>query len=73
MQFHHDLHIWGMSTKESALTAHMVIPNCHPGDAFVEKVVHELKERFLIHHTTLQIELGKTGHRCSLDSDVSGV
>jgi cobalt-zinc-cadmium efflux system protein len=63
----HDLHIWGMSTKESALTAHLVMPKGHPGDDFVEKVTLELEERFLIHHTTIQIELGKTGHGCSLD------
>lgn len=64
----HDLHIWGMSTKESGLTAHLVIPSGYPGDDFIESVTHELERRFLIHHSTLQIELGKTDHGCSLNS-----
>ncbi len=31
----HDLHIWAMSTTENALTAHLVMPGGHPGDAFL--------------------------------------
>ena len=30
----HDLHIWAMSTRETALTCHLVMPKGHPGDAF---------------------------------------
>jgi cobalt-zinc-cadmium efflux system protein len=63
----HDLHIWGMSTKESGLTAHLVIPSGYPGDDFVENITHELEHRFSIHHSTLQVELGKTDHGCSLN------
>lgn len=62
----HDLHVWGMSTTESALTAHLVMPDGHPGDAFIDGVVHELEEHYAIHHCTLQIELGQTAHACSL-------
>jgi cobalt-zinc-cadmium efflux system protein len=54
----HDLHIWGMSTTETALTCHLVMPQGHPGDDALSHVAHELEERFNIHHTTLQIELG---------------
>jgi cobalt-zinc-cadmium efflux system protein len=54
----HDLHIWGMSTTETALTCHLVMPQGHPGDEALSHIAHELEERFHIHHTTLQVELG---------------
>lgn len=65
----HDLHIWAMSTTETALTAHLVIPNGHPGDGFFHELSHELEERFSIHHATVQIEMGDEDHPCHLESD----
>jgi cobalt-zinc-cadmium efflux system protein len=62
----HDLHIWGMSTTENALTVHLVIPAGYPGDAFMDDITHTLKTRFSIHHATLQIEQGTTEHVCAL-------
>ena len=62
----HDLHIWGLSTTENALTVHLVMPNGHPGDAFMDDIVLTLKDRYSVHHSTLQIELGTTDHACSL-------
>jgi cobalt-zinc-cadmium efflux system protein len=62
----HDLHIWGMSTTESALTVHLVMPEGYPGDAFMDDIMHTLKERFSIQHSTLQVEQGTTDHACSL-------
>lgn len=53
----HDLHIWPMSTTETALTCHLVMPQGHPGDAFMVTAATALKERFKIGHSTLQIEL----------------
>jgi cobalt-zinc-cadmium efflux system protein len=53
----HDLHIWPMSTTENALTAHLVMPDGHPGDAFLADVQHRLAHDHAIGHTTLQIEL----------------
>ena len=52
----HDLHIWPMSTTETALTAHLVIPAGHPGDQFLASLSRELTERFGIGHSTVQIE-----------------
>jgi len=46
-----------MSTTENALTAHLVMPKGHPGDAFLGSLCHELQHRFEIRHPTLQIEL----------------
>lgn len=54
----HDLHIWSMSTTETALTAHLVMPSGAPGDAFLNQVAEELLKRFSIVHPTIQIECG---------------
>ncbi|WP_284943650.1 cation diffusion facilitator family transporter [Acidisoma cladoniae] len=53
----HDLHIWAMSTTETALTGHLVIPGAHPGDLFLRTTCEELRRRFRIGHATLQIEI----------------
>ncbi len=63
----HDLHIWGMSTTENALTVHLVMPQ-YPGDAAIDTITHTLKERFGIQHSTLQVEQGTTAHACALDA-----
>jgi cobalt-zinc-cadmium efflux system protein len=55
----HDLHIWPLSTTENALTAHLVLPGGHPGDEFLLKAATELRQRFGIGHTTLQIEISE--------------
>lgn len=62
----HDLHIWAMSTTETALTAHLVMPGGYPGDAAIDTIVAALKAEFSIHHCTLQVEQGTTNHDCSL-------
>lgn len=53
----HDLHIWPMSTSETAMTAHLVLPQGHPGKGFLANVQKKMKEHFAIHHITIQIEL----------------
>ncbi|MHB1678443.1 MAG: cation diffusion facilitator family transporter [Sulfuriferula sp.] len=65
----HDLHVWGMSTTENALTVHLVTPAGHPGDAFLDNTAEELEHRFHIHHATFQIELGDKNIVCRLASD----
>lgn len=62
----HDLHIWGMSTTETALTAHLVMSNGYPGDAFIAQAVHELHGRFQIGHATLQVETADEHYVCPL-------
>jgi cobalt-zinc-cadmium efflux system protein len=63
----HDLHIWSMSTVETALTAHLVIPSGHPGDGFLAEICQELREHFQIRHATIQIEVGDSDHVCALE------
>ena len=55
----HDLHIWPMSTTETALTAHLVMPGGHPGDAFLREIARELEHHHRIHHTTIQVETSR--------------
>ncbi len=64
----HDLHIWSMSTTETALTAHLVMPAGHPGDAFLHETADELREHFSVHHATLQIEIDST-IACALEPE----
>ncbi|RYG32789.1 MAG: cation transporter [Burkholderiales bacterium] len=61
----HDLHIWPMSTTEAALTAHLVMPAGHPGDAFLIDLQHRLAHDHGIDHITVQIELGD-GAECRM-------
>jgi cobalt-zinc-cadmium efflux system protein len=61
----HDLHIWAMSTTETVLTVHLVIPSGHPGDTFLSAMAEELHTRFAIDHPTVQIELGHEESSCA--------
>ncbi|NML94310.1 cation diffusion facilitator family transporter [Novosphingobium olei] len=64
----HDLHIWSMSTTETALTVHLVVPAGYPGDAFSADLARELKSRFSIDHPTIQIETS-AAENCALEPD----
>jgi cobalt-zinc-cadmium efflux system protein len=66
----HDLHIWAMSTTETALTSHLVIPGPHPGDVFLQRTCQELRQRFRIGHATLQIEIDDAVCRLTPDNVV---
>lgn len=61
----HDLHIWGLSTKEIALTAHLVMPESPLKDADYEIINHTLKTTFNIDHATLQVESGHADYPCT--------
>ncbi len=65
----HDLHIWPMSTTETALTCHLVMPGGHPGDEMLAALAHELLQRFGIDHATIQVETGDPDHPCKLVPD----
>lgn len=57
----HDLHVWAMSTTETALTCYLVMPKGHPGDEFLRPLDYQLRQKFRIVHPTIQIELGDAG------------
>ena len=64
----HDLHVWGMSTTETALTAHLVRPGCPVDDELLHHACTDLKARFGIGHATLQVESGEGEQDCHLAS-----
>jgi len=68
-----DLHIWGMSTTEAALTAHLVMPAGAPGDAFLQQLTHQLEHDYAIHHVTLQIVSVSTHGGCVLEHHDSAI
>jgi cobalt-zinc-cadmium efflux system protein len=65
----HDLHIWPMSTTETALTCHLVMPAGHPGDHALAMLAGELNACFGIQHATIQVETGDPEHPCRLEAD----
>lgn len=64
----HDLHVWPMSTTESALTVHLVMASAPRNNRFLHDLAHELSHRFGIDHPTVQIETSD-GPDCALEHD----
>jgi cobalt-zinc-cadmium efflux system protein len=64
----HDLHIWAMSTTETALTVHLVMPEENPGDYFLKEICGGLQKEFGIEHSTIQVEKDAQGANCSMDN-----
>jgi cobalt-zinc-cadmium efflux system protein len=60
----HDLHIWGISTTEAALTVHLVKPDASIDDALLGRIHADLHRQFGIDHVTVQFELGDDAHPC---------
>ena len=64
----HDLHIWPISTTETALTVHLVMPDGHPGDGFLHDLCEALHDRHRIGHVTIQVETG-SDRACRLEPE----
>lgn len=62
----HDLHVWAMSTTETALTVHLVKPDAQIDDALIADVCDRLHHDFGIGHSTIQLESGGDAHPCKL-------
>jgi cobalt-zinc-cadmium efflux system protein len=62
----HDLHIWGLSTTDTALTVHLVRPQSEIDDDWLAEVCHQLHDRFGISHSTIQVESGRGRTTCRL-------
>jgi cobalt-zinc-cadmium efflux system protein len=65
----HDLHIWALSTTETALTVHLVRPGCPLDDDWLAAVADQLHDRFGIEHATIQLESGSGSQSCRLAPD----
>ena len=69
----HDLHIWPMSTTETALTAHLVKPDPAGDDALLARIGRDLHDAHGIEHATLQWERGDAAHPCAVACDRAAV
>jgi cobalt-zinc-cadmium efflux system protein len=63
----HDLHIWAMSTTETALTVHLVVGDGIARDDLLATICEGLHEDFEIHHATIQFEQGGADFTCVLE------
>ncbi len=61
----HDLHVWAMGTSEIAMTAHLVMPEGHADDAFLQNATQQLHDRFEIEHVTIQVMQVPFTDRCA--------
>jgi cobalt-zinc-cadmium efflux system protein len=61
----HDLHIWGLSTTETALTVHLVC-DTEAAKRDLHELAAALQERFQIGHSTIQIETETDAAACRL-------
>jgi cobalt-zinc-cadmium efflux system protein len=62
----HDLHVWAMSTTETALTAHLVMPSNSAEPPFLTNVCKQLHDRFGIEHATVQVDPAEAIDPCGL-------
>ena len=60
----HDLHIWPMSTTDTAITAHLLMPVPPADDEFLHQLAQQLQEKYGISHATFQVERGDENHLC---------
>ena len=65
----HDLHIWALSTTQTALTVHLVKPDAEIDDSLLARACQDLQEKFGIAHATIQLERGDAAHPCHLAPD----
>ncbi|MBU6418698.1 MAG: cation diffusion facilitator family transporter [Proteobacteria bacterium] len=65
----HDVHIWGLSTTDVALTAHLVCPEEADGQSLLAHIAEEMREHFGIGHATIQLETPAVAEGCCLRPD----
>jgi cobalt-zinc-cadmium efflux system protein len=65
----HDLHIWAMSTTETAMTAHLVRSDASGDGPLLSQIAHDMRKHFGIGHVTVQCEPAETARVCELRSD----
>jgi cobalt-zinc-cadmium efflux system protein len=64
----HDLHIWPLSTTETALTAHLIQDGTDDSHVLVHQASSRVRERFGIGHSTFQVEMADSPAACALRS-----
>jgi cobalt-zinc-cadmium efflux system protein len=73
----HDLHIWSLGSQSRALASHVTIPEMPMSEcsSILEAINCALRDRFHIHHTTIQFETRgcETTHGCSAPPELEAV
>lgn len=64
----HDLHIWGLSTRDTALTVHLIIPELGLTDLQHETIRQDMLKHFKISHVTVQVEQSEGCYQCHATS-----
>jgi cobalt-zinc-cadmium efflux system protein len=64
----HDLHVWALSTTETALTVHLVVSHATLSNTFLADVQQQLHDRFDIEHSTIQVETEDADYSCMLNT-----
>lgn len=65
----HDLHVWGLSTSETALSVHVVTTQLPDTNAFIQHLMDNLRHQFHIQHSTIQIETSTNLLKCEISCD----
>ena len=65
----HDLHVWPLSTTETALTVHLVVKGASLDNKFLKNLQQNLHDRYGIEHSTIQVESSAGDSDCMLSSD----
>ena len=60
----HDLHVWNASTSEISLTVHLVVPEARQHEGVLAQASADLRSRFGVAHTTIQLECEDAGREC---------
>ncbi|MFM1842594.1 MAG: hypothetical protein RLZZ490_1330 [Cyanobacteriota bacterium] len=69
ISFHH-LHVWALSTTETALTVHLVIdPTQQGSDRILPDINQALAKNFGIVHSTIQLETSDSRHQCPTNNE----
>mgnify|MGYP006311833103 CR=1 FL=1 len=68
----HDLHVWPLSTTETALTVHLVVEGDGVDTPYLIRLQQQMHDRFGIEHSTIQIETRSEYEMCTLDRDKCG-
>lgn len=66
----HDLHVWPLSTTETALTVHIVVEGPTLHNNFLSTLQQRLHDDFSIEHSTIQFESSTDGGPCRLDRNI---
>jgi len=67
----HHMHVWGLSTSETAMSAHLVVAGHLEDNSLLESINHEMHEHFGIDHATIQFEVAGQPVCASKDCDCS--